>query len=129
MELEFFLVAESALVDSQTSRMSLFNVIELIEDTPPTVIPLMHSVVVLRVSDEDADTDWQATLRFHAPGTAKEDFHQNFKVRKGASRHRLVQRLEGFPIEKEGDVEIELLLNGKHLASHHIIVRAPQDPA
>ena len=44
-------------------------------------------------------------------------------------RHRIIQRFEGIPLQRPGDLTFEALLNGTHQASQVVIVNpAPVAP-
>lgn len=126
MDLEYFVVAESIAVDAHTNRVSIFNVLEVVEEQQvPIVLPLVCSVAVFRTTDADSEIDWQAMVKVHTPGAKPIAFPANFKIQKGAPRYRLLHRLEGVPVHVHGDVRVELELNGQHVAEHWIHVTKP----
>jgi hypothetical protein len=68
----------------------------------------------------DEVRDFQCTLRFTLPNGNQHEFTSNFKFR--ARRHRVIQRVEGFPLKEQGVLRFEVLLNGKYVASHEVDV-------
>ncbi len=117
--MEFFLVSEDISVDQQTNRLSLFNVIEqLTISNFPFPLPFAASVSLWVAEDGDEGQDFQCILRILLPDGKKHDFPTNFNFK--TRRHRVIQRIQGVPISKPGLLRFEVLLNGKHQASHEI---------
>jgi hypothetical protein len=128
VKLEYFVLAESVLVDSHTNRVSIFNVLETIEEIDlPSTIPIVTSVAVLHVEDGDDAIEWQGMLEISAPEGKPIAFPANFQIPKGATHHRLLHRLEGLPITTYGNIRFELKLNGQHIAEHRISIVKPVD--
>jgi len=133
-KLEYFLVCESAVIDRDSNRISLFNVIDAVEITKQESssdekvgfprIPLIQLVAssCWNCDPEDVGQDFQATLRLHIPGRPEPlDFKLNFTAEQ--KRHRLNFRLQGMPsIEEQGELIFELLLDGGHKATHTVDV-------
>ena len=82
--------------------------------------PLVAVTMLRATEDGDYRDDWQASLKVTLPETPAKEFRTNFSFVRGSSRHRLFQRFEYIPFEKPGDVQFELLINGQHLAEHHV---------
>jgi hypothetical protein len=119
--LEFFVVSESVSVDQQTNRLSLFNVIEQVASTNfPSALPSAVAVSMWIAEDGDDVRDFQCTLRITLPNGNPYEFASNFKFR--ARRHRVIQRVEGFPLNEPGVLRFEVLLNGERAASHEVDV-------
>jgi hypothetical protein len=119
--LELFVVSESVSVDQQTNRLSLFNVIEQVASTKfPSVLPAAVAVSMWMADAGDDVRDFQCTLRFTLPNGKQHEFASNFKFR--ARRHRVIQRVEGFPLNEPGMLRFEVLLNGEYVASHEVDV-------
>jgi len=119
--MEFFLVSEELSVDQQTNRLSLFNVLEQIASPNFPLVLLTAVAVSLWVADPGDDiNDFQCTLRVIPPNGEPRDFPSNFRFR--SNRHRVIQRLQGFPINEPGVLRFEVLLNGVYQASHEIDV-------
>jgi len=117
--LEFFVVSESVSVDQQTNRLSLFNIIEQVASTKfPSVLPAAVAVSMWMAEAGDDVRDFQCTLRFTLPNGNRHEFASNFKFR--ARRHRVIQRVEGFPLNEPGVLRFEVLLNGEYVASHEV---------
>jgi len=118
--MEFFLVSEDVSVDQQTNRMSLFNVIEQLA-SPSFPFPLLYAASVslwVAEDDDDEGKDYQCILRILLPDGIKHDFPTNFTFK--TRRHRIITRIQGIPITKPGLLQFEILLNGKHHATHEI---------
>lgn len=117
--LEFFVVSESVSVDQQTNRLSLFNVLEQVASTNfPSALPSAVAVSMWMAEGGDDVRDFQCTLRITLPNGSPYEFASNFKFR--ASRHRVIQRVEGFPLNEPGVLRFEVLLNGEYAASHEV---------
>lgn len=119
--MEFFIVSEECSVDQQTNRLSLFNVLERIASHNFPSALISATAVSLWVAEPgDDERDFQCTLRVHPTSGDHRDFTSNFKFL--APRHRVIQRLQGFPISGPGVLRFELLLNGEYKASHQVDV-------
>ena len=123
-KLEYFLVAESVSVDRDTNRVSLFNIVEEVSGSLPARIPALVVVSSWNVLPEDRKREFQVTLRISLPGGVElpksEDFAVNFTAQR--SRQRILQFVKELPLEQPGDLKLEVLLNGKHAASHTVTV-------
>lgn len=119
--MEFFVVSEELSVDQQTNRLSLFNVLEQIAGPNFPLVLLSAAAISLWVADAGDDgRDFQCMLRIILPNGRQHEFTSNFRF--GARRHRVIQRLQGFPIDEPGVLRFEVLLNGEHQASHEVDV-------
>ncbi len=105
--LEFFVVSESVSVDQQTNRLSLFNVLEQVASINfPSVLPSAVAVSMWMAEDGDDVRDFQCTLRITLPNDNRHEFASNFKFR--ARRQRVIQRVEGFPLNEPGVLRFEV---------------------
>lgn len=137
-KLEYFVVSESVAVDRETNRTSIFNVLEEVRlDAGPQATQNARVVAIgdivatglLRSEVGDEDKDWQAILKVKAPDGNTQEVPVNFRFLEGTIRHRLIVRVTGYPFTTFGDIVVELLLNGQHLAEHVISVLPKQPPA
>ena len=121
--LEYFLVAESVIVDQATNVVSLVNVLEeLTAPAFPIMVAKCAAVSAWNEDPGDVGRDLQVTLRIRSPGSESSiDFHSNFTMR--TSRHRVLQRIAGLPVLAAGELQFEVLLNGEHKAFHTVSVR------
>jgi hypothetical protein len=121
-QLEFFLVAESCVVDAMTNRMSIFHVLEVLYFASfPASIANLAAVAVWNPEPGDSERDFQASLLAHKPGEAKpERYDVNFRL--SEARARTLVHLENYALEQPGTLRFELLLNGEHRASHSVTV-------
>lgn len=125
--MEFFIVSEEISVDQQTNRLSLFNILEQIAGPNFPLALFSVTAVSLWVTEPgDEERDFQCTLRIIPPGGEHRNLTSNFRFR--SRRHRVIQRLQGFPINEPGVLRFEVLLNGEYQASHEVDV-ARIDPA
>lgn len=119
--MEFFIVSEEISVDQQTNRLSLFNVLEQIAGPNFPLVLFSAAAVSLWVAEPgDDERDFQCTLRILTPNGDQRDISTNFRFR--GRRHRVIQRLQGFPINEPGMLRFEVLLNGEYQASHEVDV-------
>lgn len=122
--LEFFVVAESVVVDQVTNEASVFNIYEEIRSEGfPLLIHKCAAISLWLSEPGDEDKDCQAVLRIILPGEEAKDFPTNFKFTAETRRHRVTQRIYGLPVSREGDLRFELLLNGRHAAEHLVTIR------
>ena len=124
--LEYFIVCRSASVDVDTDEITLSNVIEdlYLEAAGATVLPRIVAVSSWNVSQEDASQDFQTELRITLPGQSEPvDFAMN--LAKGRHRYRAIIGVVGIPLGQTGDLMFEILLNGRHGASHRVMVHPP----
>jgi hypothetical protein len=117
--LEFFVVSEGMSVDQFTNRLSVFNILE--EVAIPNFPFLLHSVIAVSLwtmEDGDDDRDFQCMLRITMPNVPQREFTSNFRTI--SRRHRVIQHIQGFPLNEPGMLRFEVLLNGKHAATHEV---------
>jgi hypothetical protein len=124
--LEYFLVSEGSTVDSETGALSVFNVMnEARFENFPAVLPKLFLVTCwLPTQDEIRNGDeFQVTFNFSLPDPAK-----NGQIRSGfqaESRFQhLIMNVAGIPVDRPGEIVIDVLLNDQKQASHTIFVTA-----
>ena len=119
--LEFFVVSEGISVDQFTNRLSLFNILEEVASPNfPFVLPSAVAVSLWMMEAGDDERDLQCMLRVTMPNVAKIEFTTNFKT--SGRRHRVIQTIQGVPLNEPGVLRFEVLLNGEHAASHEVDV-------
>lgn len=121
-KLEYFLVCEGVSIDQESNRASLFNVLEEMSSKkfPATIVKII-AISAWNKEPEDEGIDYQVMLRVVVPGdSAPQEFPTNMLITK--PRHRLVTTIVGIRVPDPGDVVFEILLNGKHIASHTVSV-------
>ncbi len=121
-KLEYFVVAEAALVDQLTNRVSVFNIYdELTVPAFPHVQGQFVSVCSWNATEGDKDKDFQVGLELRSPEVTHGPFTSNFTMKR--SRHRSIMTLNSIPISQPGEIVFEITLNGKHEAFHTIDVK------
>jgi hypothetical protein len=130
--LELFVVSEGVSVDQFTNQLSLFSVLE--EVTPPDfpfVLPSAAAISLWMKEAGDDERDFQCLLRLTLPDGNRREFTSNFRFR--ARRHRVIQRIQGLPLNEPGVLRFEVLLNGEYKESHEVdvlrIIAAELPPA
>ncbi len=122
--LEYFVVCRSVSTDLNTDEITLSNVIEDVYLQDREVIVLPRAVAVCSWNIEEGDsTDYQVLLRITVPGQLPIPFAVNLE--KGRFRHRAVIAVHGIPAGIPGIMTFEMLLNGRHEATHRVIVHPP----
>lgn len=122
-ELEYFVVAESVSVDQDTNRVSLFNVLETIEDHLPAQIAQFAAVAVWLSQQDEEGRDCQAMLKVTVPGDEKDrEYPVNFTIM--SMRNRTIIQVEGLTVPQYGNVSFSLFLNGAYVARHTVSVLA-----
>lgn len=122
--LEYFVVAESVLNDSETNLTSLVNVYEEISSPVfPLVIPKIAAIALWRPSEkEEKGKEYVVKLKVYRPDGATDEFVSGFQFVTGARAHRVVFRLLGLPIPNDGELIFEVLLNDEKVATHSVPV-------
>lgn len=128
-QLEYFLVAESVATDSDRNTVSVFHILEeLRASSMPFHVGRLVALSSWNIGPQDRDNDFQVTLDIHLPGGDKLpdglDLAINFTATR--SRQRILHFIEGLRIASPGDLAFELLINGKHAASHRVTVHPPE---
>lgn len=119
--LEFFVVSRSVSVDQATNHASVFEILEVIQASEfPAIIPECVAVSLWRREPGDEAKDFQLLLRVTIPSGAVTEIRSNFRM--SSLRHRVMQRIQGLPIESEGQLRFEAVLNGEHAAEHVVDV-------
>jgi hypothetical protein len=103
MKLQFAIVAQAAVVDRFTNRLSLFNVIEAVQSPIfPILIPECAVVIVLSRSNNDPN-EFETTVTLEVAGnrigqsTLKVNFDHKPYV-------RLISNFQSLPILGEGEL-------------------------
>lgn len=119
--LEYFVVAESAMVDQLSNRVSIYNIYdEIALPKFPMAIGQLVSVCSWNASEDDKDKDFQVGVMLRMPDGDHGPFNSNFTMT--GKRHRSILTLISVPISKPGTIVFEILLNGERKASHTIDV-------
>ena len=121
--LEYFIVAESYALDSQTNRVSIFNVLE---DVKAPHFPAHISLVAIaswNAEPGDQEREFQTSLLIHSID-GPHRFDMAFRMPE--PRARTVIQLQYLPVVEAGEMRFEILLDGAHAATH--TVRAALDP-
>lgn len=129
--LEFFVVSKSVAVDQATNFASVLEILEVIQTAQfPALIPECVAFSLWRAEPGDADRDHQLVLRITSPGGVSNEIRSSYRLT--TPRHRVLQRIQGLPVEKDGRIRFELILNGQHAAEHVVDVQrgpAAEGPA
>jgi hypothetical protein len=125
--LEFFVISEGVSVDKFTNRLSLFNILEEVANKVfPFQLPHFLAVSMWVMEAGDGERDFQCMLRITMPNMPPKEFTTNFRFI--SRRHRVIQGIQGLPLNEPGMVQFEVLLNGEHAATHEVdVVREPMD--
>lgn len=134
MRLEYLLAAESIVIDQLTNRVSILQIVDDVTVADlPCVLPGFSTIAGFAIPDEPAGTMKRASLR--VSGSAlPEPRELATSFRSGGPHHRLVYRLELITLEREGELELELMIDGAPLGRRTISVRrsraagSPGDP-
>jgi hypothetical protein len=119
--LEFFVVSEEVSIDQTTNQTSVFSILEQVKAAGfPLLIFKCAATALWCREPGDEERDLQTVLRITPPGGEPRDFATNFRL--NHARHRIVQRIQGLPIARAGELRFEVLLNGEHKASHVVTV-------
>ena len=126
--LEYFIVSESIAIDSQTNRVSIFNVLEEIQSPGfPTLLPNTAIIAVWIAEAGDDQRDFQVVFSVAAPGENEpRRFPVNFRIPQ--ARARTVIQLVGYPVPGPGEIAFAVELNGQYIASHTAIVAMEVPP-
>lgn len=122
--LEYFLVAESCSVDQSTGALSIFNVLnEISYDQFPNVIPSLAVICCWVCSPDEISegNEHLARFSFKMPdGSAGKELTGTFTA---VNRiHHLIYRISFVPVNKSGEIRVDLQLDGERQASHTIII-------
>ena len=120
--LEFFVVPRSVAIDQTTNVASVLEILEAIP-TPsfPLLIPQCVAMSLWREEPGDEDRDFQLVLRITTPSNTEHVMRTNFRMTN--ARHRVTQRIQGLPIESEGQLRFEAILNDQHAAEHVVDIQ------
>ncbi len=130
-KLEYFLLCESVSVDQETNRISLFNVLEDFQVTPPQqtadstaqapqyILSQCVAVALFNRQSDDGDREFSASLRFNSMDTQQPVPELKFKMER--NRQRIIMRFVGMPpVGEDGVLRFELFLDGVSCASHTV---------
>jgi hypothetical protein len=136
--LEFFVIAESVSVDQSTNRLSLFNILEELQQVeitpgmefPRGVLPFPQLVAATSwiVENEEHDRRYRVNLRLHPPGGGESVDLGQLEFLAERRRQRLLQIVVGCPICGPGEMRFEVLLDGVHKANHFVTVSQAMVP-
>ena len=120
-ELEYFIVAESYSVDSDSNALSLFNVLnEVRTPTFPTTLPKLVAISCWIATPEEiaAECDSQVVIQFLSDGQDPKLFRGNFTCDRRLQH--VVLEIKGVQVDHPSEFRVELQLNGEHKAWHRI---------
>lgn len=123
--LEYFLVSESISVDQNTNNVSLFGVLEELSGPLPFLVPKLVATSSWNMSEGEEDRDFQVTLQIRLDGEIlpeSEELNLNVNFTTSRLRHRVFHFLRELVIPTAGILVFEILLNGKHSATHTVTV-------
>ena len=130
-QLEYFIVSESISVDRDRNQVSIFNILEevTVPKSGPAFIPHLVALGSWIPQPEEIGKDFQVMLNIVSPVAENLDkpLELSTNFRGTTRRHRVYNRILGFPLPQTGDVVFSLLLNGHHEASHTLTVRQQED--
>jgi hypothetical protein len=126
IKLDYFLACKDSLVDADTNEISLFRVLEdVVLEREQGSIAQLVAVSSWTADDVDEGRDCQVTLRVTVPGSKEgKDFPENFTVQQ--KRIRAVHCVRNIPLQSPGELKLELVLDGKIVASHLVSVLAAE---
>ena len=109
MELVLLVCAESAIVDSTTQRVSLFNVMEEFNSPSfPVIVPQLSLVSIFSRSARESETP-VVQLRITLDGQKQPLFDAPISVDfRGHLRMRNLSNIQGMPISAPGLLKLEL---------------------
>jgi hypothetical protein len=123
MRLEYLLAAEAIVIDQLTNRLSIFQIIDdVAAPIFPSMLPGLSVVAGFSVARESQSTQRRAIIRLGGSALGKvSEFPVDFASH--GPHHRLVYRIENVALQREGELELELLVNELHLGKRTIAVR------
>lgn len=122
MKLDYFIVADSLVLDQFTQRVSIFHIVdEIIAPAFPVVLPSLATVACLEGEPSDSARPHRAILRL-AGSAAAEPYDLASEFALLGARHRLVHRVENVVLSAPGIMEFSLFISGELLAQRGITV-------
>ena len=127
IKLEYFVVCEDLIIDSETNAVTLVRVLEdVLSESSSHFLPQLVAVASWTVEAGDTIEDHEAVLKVTPPGCETVDFKT--VISKGRSRYRTISTITLIPLHKPGELKIELLFDQEHNATHTITVH-PREAA
>lgn len=126
--LEYFFVAESYAVDSNTGHVSAFNIVNQIAvDEFPIVVPRLVALSCWLNTEEEFDSEeFHVVVEVQVPGEEnKREFRASFSP--DTRVYQIVTDLRNAEFTTEGDVKFRVSINGEHKATHTIVVAKNTD--
>ncbi len=124
--LEYFLVARSVSIDQDRNEVSVFGILEEIalSKSDPKVLPEMEALASWILDPEDQGAEFLVTLQLVGPGPGQSPSDGEFSVAFVAEGNRQRTRMAfiGMPIDRAGDTNFKLKLNGVEKATHVLSV-------
>jgi hypothetical protein len=122
--LEFFVVAEDISIDQTTNHASVFNILEAVRALGfPANVPKCVALSLWLLEEGDEERDFQTVLEITPPNGETHRVETNFRMAR--PRHRIINRVQGIPVEGPGELRFAVSLNGVHKATHVVTVEAP----
>jgi hypothetical protein len=125
--LEYFVVAEDAVIDSQTNRVSIFNVLE---EVSAHLFPASINVVAIagwNTLDDEMGRHATMEVVFREEGREEQIFRLQADLNR--QRFRSLFRFENFMFQQVGTARFEIRVDGEHKASHEVRVLQVDAPA
>ena len=122
-EVQFFHLAQTAIVDKLTNSLSIINLIEGFGGVSFPLIPPPFAIVLRTKRDVEIDPD-TIELEFIIKQKDNELFKGKFKTYyQGKSLHNLIVTVSGLLVKEPSPIEVVCMYEGKEIAKSVIEVK------
>jgi len=123
MRLEYFLVADSIVIDQITNRVSILQIVDNVTVASfPCILPGFSTVAGFAVPAESLGKLKRVSLRVSG-GALPQSHELATSFTSNGTHHRLVHRLDHIALECGGDLDLDIMIDGVHLGRRTISVR------
>lgn len=126
-KLNYLVFAESWAVDSDTNRLSIFNIIsDLYPERFPARVNKLIGIAQLLFEEAELNRDFQLSLEVVRPGCEVET-PLNVNMTAETEKHVALMRLRGMPVSSAGRAIFRLKLNGTLLTEQLLHIHDPSE--
>ncbi|HVV15464.1 MAG TPA: hypothetical protein VHD55_03650 [Candidatus Paceibacterota bacterium] len=122
MKPNFILLCDSAEISENDKKLNIRGVFDSI-NVPgfPAIHSSMCIVVNIEIPADQQNKQYMESFRISCEG--KEIGRDSTTFEPKNFRHQFIHRLQGFPVEKEGRYDVEILIGEKTVASSYFTVK------
>lgn len=127
LTIKFALLANSVVIDSSTSQLSIFNIIEEIQSPklPSAISNVTFLAIIEKLKNDAHEHELKIAVFLNTKKLGESIFNINFV---GNNRNRTIMNIPLIPLIEYGDIVFKIIKNNKILDTHIIPFTKNNEP-